>query len=306
MDDIIESVDLEDEMNQRMINIEKILELGGFQIKGWNKSSQKHDEEISINLSAANESNTEKLLGMIWDPNADKFSFKMKINFTKKSRNAHEEPDLTKDDIPWKIPAKLTKRIVLSQINSIYDPIGLLSPFTVRAKILMRKLWACEIKLSWDDQVPEENRKEWETFFSEIFEVESLKFPRSIKPINPKGKPSLIIFSDASTNAYGATAYARWETSDEGVEVRIIASKNRIAPIRIVDIVRLELCGAVLSKRLRAFIQEEMILEFKEMFHIFDSEIIKAMIAKGSYGFNTFAANRIGEIQGSTRKEEWY
>ena len=133
-----------------------------------------------------------------------------------------------------------------------------------------------------------------------------MKFPRSIKPINPKGKPSLIIFSDASTNAYGATAYARWETSDEGVEVRIIASKNRIAPIRIVDIVRLELCGAVLSKRLRAFIQEEMRLEFKEVFHIVDSEIIKAMIAKGSYGFNTFAANRIGEIQGSTRKEEWY
>ena len=140
MDDIIESVDLEGEMNQRMINIEKILELGGFQIKGWNKSSQKHEEEVSINLSAANESNTEKVLGMIWDPNTDKFSFKMKINFAKKSRNAHEEPDLTKDDIPWKIPAKLTKRIVLSQINSIYDPIGLLSPFTVRAKILMRKL----------------------------------------------------------------------------------------------------------------------------------------------------------------------
>ena len=82
-------------------------------------------------------------------------------------------------------------------------------------------------------------------YFLVKYEVESLKFPRSIEPINPKGKPSLIIFADASTNAYGATAYARWETSDEGVEVRIIASKNRIAPIRIVDIVRLELWGSI-------------------------------------------------------------
>ena len=42
------------------------------------------------------------------------------------------------------------------------------------------------------------------------------------------------------------------------------------------------------------------------MYHILDSEIVKAMISKQSYGFNTFAANRIGEIQNSTNPSEWY
>ena len=83
-------------------------------------------------------------------------------------------------------------------------------------------------------------------------------------------------------------------------------AKNRIAPIKIVDIVHLELSGAVISKRLRCFIQEELRYQFEKVYHIVDSEIVKAMISKESYGFNTFAANRIGEIQSKTEVSEWY
>ena len=39
-----------------------------------------------------------------------------------------------------KIPDKLTKR-EMSQINNIYDPLGLAGPFTVRIKLIMRNLW---------------------------------------------------------------------------------------------------------------------------------------------------------------------
>ena len=86
----------------------------------------------------------------------------------------------------------------------------------------------------------------------------------------------------------------------------MIASKTRIAPIKTVNIVRLELCGAVLNKRLGVFIESEMSYEFTYTIHIIDSEIVKSMIDKQSHGFKTFAANRIGDIQGSTRPDEWY
>jgi len=39
---------------------------------------------------------------------------------------------------------------------------------------------------------------------------------------------------------------------------------------------------------------------------IVDSEIVKAMISKESYGFNTYAANRIGEIQKKITSQEWF
>ena len=73
-----------------------------------------------------------------------------------------------------------------------------------------------------------------------------------------------------------------------------------------VDIVRLELAGAVLSKRLRVFLENNMRLQYRKVYHAFDSEIVKAMISKESYGFNTFVANRIGEIQEKTDPSEWY
>ena len=37
-------------------------------------------------------------------------------------------------------------------------------------------------------------------------------------------------------------------------------------------------------------------LKLSKVLHMVDSEIVQAMIQRDSYGFNTFAANRIGEI----------
>ena len=47
-------------------------------------------------------------------------------------------------------------------------------------------------------------------------------------------------------------------------------------------------------------------MKFEKVFHIIDSEIVRAMINKDSYGFNTFVATRVGEIQGSTDPSEWF
>ena len=69
---------------------------------------------------------------------------------------------------------------------------------------------------------------------------------------------------------------------------------------------RIELCGAVLSKRLKVFLDKESRYKFAKYYHIVDSQIVFGMIQKDSYGFNTFAATRIGEIQEGTKRENWY
>ena len=52
------------------------------------------------------------------------------------------------------------------------------------------------------------------------------------------------------------------------------------------------------------FQQNETKLKFMEIFAV-DSEIVRAMLQKESYGFNTYAAIPIREIQTSTNPDDW-
>ena len=170
--------------------------------------------------------------------------------------------------------------------------------------MLLRNLNA--LKLDWDDPIPAEEQDAWIDFFRELFEMESVRFNRSIMPENSVGDPTLIIFSDASEKAFGACAYARWQMMDGSFESRLIMAKSRLAPLKKITTVRLELNAALLSARIKEFIQREIRYNFVNTYLIVDSEIVRAMTQKDSYGFNTFVAVRVGEIQEKTAKNEWY
>ena len=50
----------------------------------------------------------------------------------------------------------LTKRIVFQQISSVYDPLGLFSPVTLRGKLSLQTLW--DQKISWDEYLSEQDK----------------------------------------------------------------------------------------------------------------------------------------------------
>ena len=52
-----------------------------------------------------------------------------------------------------------TKRSLLKASAKIFDPIGLISPVTVKMKIWFQKL--CEAKLNWDDELDKEWKGKW-------------------------------------------------------------------------------------------------------------------------------------------------
>ena len=307
MDDIIDSVNNRTKAKQITDDIEKLLNKGGIKLKEWTDSedrSSRHEPKIPMEPSTA----TEKVLGVIWDPTTDNFYYKVKLSLSPKKKTTRTHKDATPANVQptYSVPEVLTKRMILSQVNSIYDPLGLAGPYTVRAKILMRKLWTYEAKLDWDDPIPEEYGREWMTFFDDLPEMEKITVKRCLKPHNAIGDPILILFSDGSNNAYGACAYVRWELSTREFVSYIILSKNRLAPVKRMSIDRIELCGAVLNKRLKTVLQQQCSYKFQRYYHIVDSQIVHAMIHKETYGFNTFAATRVGEIQEGTEKNDWY
>ena len=120
------------------------------------------------------------------------------------------------------------------------------------------------------------------------------------------GKPTLIVFSDGSDMSFGAVAYIRWNTSPHLSEAQLLTSKNRIAPRKKLTIPPLELSGAVIGAMLRKTIVVSVNFSFDRIFHLVDSSIVRAQIQKDSYGFATFVATRIGEIQSLTEPSEWW
>ena len=243
-------------------------------------------------------SSTEKVLGVVWNPVRDEFVYKMHLRNTSKKQPNEKTHD--NDSNP-------AKRIILSQVNSIYDPLGLAGPFTVRAKILMRELWGIENKLGWDDAIPERYKQYWKQFCQGMQEMNNIKFKRCVKPKDTaSGQPTLIVFSDGSSNAFGACAYVRWKLDNGRCSRRLILSKNRLAPIRKMSIDRIELCGAFSNSRLKTFLLTQCRNKFVKCYHIVDSQIVHSMIQKESYGFITFAATRVREIQQNINPKEWF
>ena len=51
----------------------------------------------------------------------------------------------------------ITQRTVLSFVSSVFDPVGLVAPFTVRARLLLKDIWKIRNQ-SWDDELPADIR----------------------------------------------------------------------------------------------------------------------------------------------------
>ncbi|XP_071525744.1 uncharacterized protein [Panulirus ornatus] len=310
VDDILGNCNNYETASNLMKEIERVVAQGGFKIKHWILSGDHSPVNIRLDLA---EIHKEKVLGVVWEPKRDVFVFEVKVNFSPKHRKVHIGPDIKQDDLAGEMPHCLTKRMLLSQIATQYDPLGLVCPVTLKAKLMLRRLIAPEDmangksrKYDWDDAVSPQIRSEWLSYFKMLFEVETLWFPRCIRGANAVGNPTLVIFSDGSTVAYGACAYIRWECPVGVFNSRLLMAKSKLAPLKQLSIPRIKLCGALIAARMRETIAKEMNYSFESIIHIVDSAIVRAQIKKESFGFGTFTATKIAEIQSKTDPEEWW
>jgi hypothetical protein len=214
-----------------------VLDAGGFHIKEWISNAPLNDErqkeEVVLGRDPVEE--TQKVLGTVWHPQEDKFSFKVNL----------EDTDGT----------KLTKRMILSKLSGIFDPIGGGVAVLIKSKIAMQELW--QLGLGWDDDVPSDIRMKWTALFNEMSALNQVQFERCLTPLNVASDPWLVIFCDASRVAFGACAYIRWQLNNREFGVRFVAAKSHVAPLKELMIPRLELQSAVLASCLAKTILEE-------------------------------------------------
>ena len=141
----------------------------------------------------------------------------------------------------------ITKRNVL-KIATVFDPLGLVSPFIVQAKIMLQELW--NRGYDWDEEVQDEVANRIQLWFLQLSSLANVKIPCCLQNQQPVKLKEVVTFVDASQQAYGASSYLQIEYEDGTVTSRLIDSKSKVAPLTPMTIPRLELMGAIVGLRL--------------------------------------------------------
>ncbi|CAG2184992.1 unnamed protein product [Mytilus edulis] len=105
------------------------------------------------------------------------------------------------------------------------------------------------------------------------------------------------IFTDASKQAYGACAYIV-----QGKQSQLVMAKNRVAPLKVITLPRLELMGAVVGAKLAKHVSN--ILGITEITFWCDSQIVLSWLYSSKIQ-KPFIANRITEIRQLVENKTW-
>ncbi|XP_055632763.1 uncharacterized protein LOC129773201 [Toxorhynchites rutilus septentrionalis] len=227
-----------------------------------------------------------KTLGIVWNPDSDVFTFRI----AEALQSTH-----------------FTKRMILSEISRIFDPLGFLGPVITIAKLFMRELWLLE--LHSDDVLSQNLAELWIEFRERLQALNGLEIPRCVLSRHCISV-ELHGFADASDLAYGACLYARSVFQDGTAEMKLVCSKSRILPKKQeskkeVTTPRGELQAALLLSRLAVKLIAAMEIQFGSVVLWSDSQIVLCWIKKVPNLLKIYVGNRVKEIQMLTNEFSW-
>ena len=229
-----------------------------------------------------------KILGVKWNSLTDSFIF----DFS--------------DVVSQVVNLQPTKRNVVGIASKFYDPLGFVSPVTIRFKVLFQEM--CEAKIDWDDVLPPELQHKWESMVSSLQKCCPISIPRCYFDGVSMTMSSCCLqgFCDASKTAYAAVVYLSIEVGDNHI-TKFVACKTRVAPLKEQTIPRLELLSAVLLSKLMKSVSQALDLELTlgEPSYFTDSMVTLYWIKGQGKEWKPFVQNRVNQIHGLTAVDQW-
>ena len=201
-----------EEMSKFKSEATEILGSAKFPVHKW--------ESNILELESETMPNPGKILGHLWDKREDTLELQIK-------KVSEDKP--------------VTKRTILSQLGSIYDPLGLISPTMVQGKQIYRE--ACDENKGWNSEVSPALTRDWLRWMKQLRNV---KVPRSlIKDCRKVKSVRIHQFADASNLVCSTVTIAVVEQGTDKVK-GLLTSKSRIAK-RNTSLPRLELIGGQMA-----------------------------------------------------------
>ena len=298
VDDVLTGCKTFDRLKELKREIEMLYEKIKMNVHKWATNSPKLREIIDPNHSATavdlgqdteslfcddhGEIPSIKCLGVLWHPETDMLQF---FN------------DFPSEKGPW------TMRKVSSRTSRLFDPLGLVCPLMLEGKLLMQSLW--RLGLSWDDAIPDEMGEKYDRWLKKVSFTHLSHIKRRVKAPFRSSEDTLIIFTDASSQAQAAVAYL-WSCGQERQEAALWAAKQKISPLnRAESISRLELSGAVLGVELAQQICKAMKWDMNKVLYFTDSTTVLWWL-RTHRELDVFVGNRVCRILDSSRLNQWY
>ncbi|XP_049300551.1 uncharacterized protein LOC125774324 [Anopheles funestus] len=283
-DDVLEAVEMR-------AQISEMLKSAGFSLKKWASNVPEALQNIpSEDLAVLpthewQDPQFVSTLGLMWEPATDMLRVRI--------------------GLPTAAPV-MTKRLTLSYIAKIFDPLGLLSPTIIIAKLFMQQLWSLKTNgksWDWDSELPSHLQREWSAFHSKLHSLREVSIPRYTS-VKQATCVQLHIFADASQVAYGACCYVRAE-SQHKISVQLVAAKSKVVSLTNTNsIARLELCAARLAVDLFRKVIQSLNGTY-EAFAWTDSMTVLHWLNSTPRRWKPFVANRVAQIQEETRIKGW-
>ncbi|XP_011859350.1 PREDICTED: uncharacterized protein LOC105556848 [Vollenhovia emeryi] len=286
VDDIFGGGDFISEAQEIAKQTNQLCMAGGFPLHKWVSNNPDVLQSIPTNKQNGSsffqiENHTmTNALGLCWKPLTDTFHFTMELTST----------------------SLITKRSVLSSIAKLFDPLGLISPVIIKAKILMQELWS--IKLGWDDPLPLDVAAKWKKFVEQLHDLPYLKFPRWLGTRRDHVM-EIHGFCDASQRAMCAAVYIRVISNCGEITSNLVYSKTKVAPLKRLTIPRLELSGAVILVKLVTRILLVWKLKGPSIYLWTDSALTYTWINNHPSRWKDYIHNRVCFIQESLPHAIW-
>ena len=297
VDDMLDSFATEEEAIHVSESIQETLAEGGFRLTKWHSNNRRvieafPEEERAKDLKEI-DSNvdtlpTDRALGVRWDAETDKLGF------------------FYNENQKWNIK---NRRNMLSIVSSIYDPMGMVAPYVVKAKMILQSL--CQQKIGWDEEIPHQQAHEWSQWTKELPKLQEVKLDRCLKPPRSDEHTNIQFhhFADASEQGYGVVSYVRYMYGAQ-IHCAFLSAKARVRPLKKMTIPRLELTAAVTAVRVDSKLRNEWKKgsEEEEMeSHLWtDSMTVLKYIENETSRFHTFVANRVEEIREKSDPSQWH
>lgn len=291
VDDCLVSTASEEEAVALYHDLVSVCAKGGFKLTKWISNSRAVMAAIPEDQRAKGMKDldldhdllpVERVLGVQWCLQSDAFKFKILVQ-----------------DRP------LTRRGILSVVSSVYDPLGILSPIVLSAKIILQEL--CRQRLGWDDSIPPSAAQEWRNWLKELHQLEHFQVSRCLKPqdFGDVTVAQLHHFTDASENGYGVVTYLVLQNACSQRHSSFVMGKSRVAPLQSISIPRMELTAATMASRLDTFWKKELRMSLTESMFWTDSTSVLKYIKNETSRFRTFVANRVSEILKVSDPSQW-